>query len=366
VGDRESALEDLVSRSARPDPGFWRGRRVLLTGHTGFKGAWTALWLARLGAEVHGFALPAEGSESLWREFQSGLLAGETIGDVRDAGAVREAAAAARPEIVLHLAAQALVRRGYADPVSTIAVNALGTAQLLDALRGCGDVRAVIVVTTDKVYAEAASGAPYRETDALGGADPYSASKAAAELIARSFSASYLTPAGVALGTARAGNVIGGGDFAQDRLIPDLWRSVRAGAPLRLRHPTATRPWQHVLDPLRGYLLYAERLCGAGAPPALNFGPAAGDRLTVAALADAVAKALGASAGWEADGVRQLPEAQALSLDASLAAETLGWEPLLAAEEMVAWTARWYAAFAAGAPAMQLCEDQIAAYEATL
>ncbi|MFL6863200.1 MAG: CDP-glucose 4,6-dehydratase [Allosphingosinicella sp.] len=345
-------MEELVDPAApRPAPAFWRGRRVLLTGHTGFKGAWAALWLARLGAETHGFALAAEAPEALWTALPGGLLASETIGDLRDRAAVAEAVRRARPQIVLHLAAQALVRRGHADPVGTIATNVLGSAHLLAAL---GGAEAVLIATTDKVYAQPGPKRPFRETDPLGGDDPYSASKASVELIARSFAHR------LAIATARAGNVIGGGDFAEDRLVPDLWRAARRGAPLRLRFPQATRPWQHVLDPLAGYLLYLERLAGGGGalPPALNFGPASGESVTVAALAEA----LGAG-GWEADPGPHPPEAAALSLDASLARETLGWRPRLGAAEMIEWTARWYDAFAAGEAAGRLCEAQIQAWE---
>ena len=239
---------------SEPDGGFWQGRRVFLTGHTGFKGAWAALWLADLGAEVHGFALPPHTEPSLWEQVGTGLLAGETLADLADRDALTEAVRRARPQIVLHMAAQALVTRSYADPVGTFATNVLGTAHLLDALRAADGLEAVVVVTTDKVYANDGSGRVFVEDDPLGGGDPYSASKSAAELLTRSFAASFFDPAGVPVATARAGNVLGGGDWSADRLAPNIWRAARSGVPLLLRSPQATRPWQHVLEPLAGYL----------------------------------------------------------------------------------------------------------------
>ena len=270
---------------------FWRDRRVLLTGHTGFKGAWLALWLERLGAQVFGLALPptipSPRGFPNWRPRRSR----SRIGDIRDAGVVARAVQEARPQIVIHMAAQALVRRSYRAPVETFATNVMGTAHLLDSLRGAEGLQAVLVVTTDKVYRNDGNGHPFAEDDPLGGADPYSASKAAAEIVVASMATSFFGGKGVA--TARAGNVIGGGDWSEDRLIPDIWRAVKAGKPLRLRNPEATRPWQHVLDPLAGYLRYAERLAsGADVPKALNFGPLPGDALTVAEIADAMLAAM--------------------------------------------------------------------------
>ncbi len=348
-----------------PDPGFWRGRRILLTGHTGFKGAWAALWLHRLGAEVHGFALAPEGEPNLWRAIGGGPIAGEATGDVRDLDSVRSCIDQSRPELVLHMAAQALVRRSYRDPVGTIAANVLGTAHLLEALREASGLRAVLVVTTDKVYANDGSGRPFEEGDPLGGSDPYSASKAASELVTRAFAASLLETAGVAVATARAGNVIGGGDWSEDRLVPDLYRAARSGERPRLRDPEATRPWQHVLDPLAGYLLYLEALAsGSRVPRALNFGPIPGDSMKVSELAEAMGEALGGSPAWEPDLGDHSGEARTLSLDSSLARQSLGWVPRLPLREAVRWTADWYAGFAEGLPARSLCEEQIAEYEA--
>jgi CDP-glucose 4,6-dehydratase len=364
VGGGQSALEELVT-GRRPDPAFWRGRRVLLTGHTGFKGAWAALWLNHLGAEVHGFALAPDTEPSLWEEAGRGLLASEVRGDLADAAAIGGAVRAARPQIVLHLAAQALVGRGYEDPVGTVRTNSLGTVNLLEALRTCDALEAAVVVTTDKVYANDGSGRPLVEDDALGGDEPYGASKAAAELLTHAFARSFFAPRGVPVATARAGNVIGGGNWSAGRLIPDIWRAAAAGVPPMLRAPASTRPWQHVLEPLAGYLAYAEDLAaGRPVPPALNFGPPPGPPVTAAALAEAMLAALGAKPAWEAQAGAGLPEAALLALDSSLARESLGWQARLAAPEAVQWTAAWYAAHRGGADARTLCLDQIVQYEA--
>lgn len=365
MGKRQPAVEDLVIVLRGPDPDFWSGRRILITGHNGFKGAWAALWLRRLGAEVHGFALAPEGEPNLWRALGDGVAADGAIGDLRDAASVRRHVLETSPELVLHMAAQSLVRRSYRDPVGTIAVNTLGTAHLLEALRDLPGLRAVLIVTTDKVYANDGFGRDFREGDPLGGADPYSASKAAAELIARGFAKSFLEPAGIAVATARAGNVIGGGDWAEDRLVPDLYRAARSGDRLLLRAPEATRPWQHVLDPLAGYLLFLEALAaGPEVPRALNFGPDSGESMKVGELATVMSEAMGVSGGWMRDPADHPNEARALSLDSSLARQSLGWAPRLSLREAASWTARWYSAFAEGAQARTLCEQQIADYEA--
>jgi CDP-glucose 4,6-dehydratase len=302
VGLRRAALEglDMIERA------FWRGRRVLLTGHTGFKGAWLALWLEQLGAEVVGLALPPDTEPALYSLLAPIIGLRSRVGDIRDPVMLAQAVSEARPQIVIHLAAQALVRRSYRRPVETFGINVMGTALLLDSLRAVADLQAVLVITTDKVYRNSGRGEPFGEDDPLGGGDPYSASKAAAELATASMAASFFAGRGVAVATARAGNVIGGGDWSEDRLIPDIWRAVHSGAPLRLRNPQATRPWQHVLEPLAGYLRYAERLAsGANVPRALNFGPPLGDVATVAEVADAMLAALHAGQGWIKDDVEQ-------------------------------------------------------------
>jgi CDP-glucose 4,6-dehydratase len=344
---------------------FWRNRRVLLTGHTGFKGAWLALWLEQLGAEVVGLALPPDTEPALYSLLAPMMGLRSRVGDIRDPVIVAEVIAQARPQIVIHMAAQALVRRSYRLPVETISTNVLGTALLLDRLRTAEGLQAVLVITTDKVYRNDGDAHPFAEHDALGGADPYSASKAAAELITATMGASFLAKAGVAVATARAGNVIGGGDWSEDRLVPDVWRAVTTGALLRLRHPQATRPWQHVLEPLAGYLRYAERLAGgADLPRALNFGPPPGDVATVAEVADAMLDAMHAKSRWVRDAGEQPEEAQHLTLDPALAMRSLGWRPRLNARQAVQWTADWYRAVAAGAPARAAALDQVARYEA--
>lgn len=348
-----------------PDPDFWRGRRVLLTGHTGFKGTWAALWLRRLGAEVHGFALAPDTDPSLWIEAGEGLLATETRADLADADAVRGVVEQARPEIVLHLAGQALVRRATQAPLETVRTNTLGTANLLDALRACDSLRAAVIVTTDKVYDNDESGRAFVESDRLGGDEPYGASKAAAEMLTRAYARSYFAPRGIGVGTARAGNVIGGGNWSADRLVPDIWRAAVRGVPLVLRAPSATRPWQHVLEPLAGYFLYAEALAvGGDVAEALNFGPAEDAPVTVAEIAVSMAEALGVARPWRVEPDAGLSEARLLALDSTLAQASLGWRPRLAAPEAVAWTASWYAAHRGGADARTLCLDQIGRYEA--
>lgn len=346
---------------------FWRNRRVLLTGHTGFKGAWLSLWLEQLGADVVGLALPPDTEPALYSLVAPVMGLRSRVGDIRDPVIVAEVVAQARPQVVIHMAAQALVRRSYRLPVETFSTNALGTALLLDRLRAVEGLQAVLVITTDKVYHNDGDAHPFAEHDRLGGADPYSASKAAAELITASMGASFLAKAGVAVATARAGNVIGGGDWSEDRLIPDIWRAVTAGEPLRLRHPHATRPWQHVLEPLAGYLRYAERLAGgADTPRTLNFGPPPGDVATVADVADAMLDAMHTKSHWILDGGDQPEEAQHLTLDPTLAKRSLGWRPRLDARQAVQWTADWYRAVAAGTPARTVTLDQIARYEALL
>lgn len=327
-----------------PDPGFWRGRRVLVTGHTGFKGAWLTLWLDRLGAKVTAVALPPDPGPNLHdlaciRESCDGL-----IQDLRDAAGVAARVAEARPQIVLHLAAQALVRRSLVDPAGTFATNVVGTMNLLNALRGTEGLEAILVVTSDKVYANDGSGRPMREDDRLGGHDPYSASKAACELAAHSFADSFLAGTGIRLATARGGNVIGGGDFAEDRIAPDCVRAALEGVPVVLRHPRATRPWQHVLDCLCGYLLFAEHLTGApeAAPRALNFGPEPGDEIAVAEFAEAMLAALGARSGVEVREPERSVEAPRLALDSALARRALGWRDRLVGRQAIEASAAWY------------------------
>jgi CDP-glucose 4,6-dehydratase len=344
---------------------FWRDRRVLLTGHTCFKGAWLSLWLEQIGAQVFGLALPPDTEPALYSLLQPFARLHARLADIRDPAAVAAAVDEARPQIVIHMAAQSLVRRAYRQPVDTFATNVMGTAHLLEAVRGVGGLQAVLVITTDKVYRNDGQGRPFTEDDPLGGADPYSASKAAAEFVVASMARSFFAAEGVAVATARAGNVIGGGDWAEDRLIPDVWRAVRAGAPLPLRYPQATRPWQHVLEPLSGYLIYAERLAsGAAVPPALNFGPKPDEVLTVAEVAEAMLKAMQSPQGWVRAGGANPKEADTLAIDPSLAMRTLGWRPRLGPAQSVQWTADWYRAVNDGADPRRAAVEQIRRYEA--
>ncbi len=345
-----------------------KGRRVLVTGHTGFKGSWLALWLAELGAEVHGFSLPDLEGPS---HFELGGVKDRVAdhrGDVRDPASLRRAFAAARPEVVFHLAAQALVRESYADPKGTFDVNVGGTVNVLEEVRACREVRAAVVVTSDKCYENRETTRPYVETDAMGGHDPYSASKGAAELVAASYRRSFFAPEGrVALATARAGNVFGGGDFAATRLVPDVVRAIASGKPVVLRNPTSVRPWQHVLEPVSGYLALAEALLASPAAhaTAYNFGPAADDHVTVLELARRFVAAYGEGA-IEVGAERGPHEAGLLVLSCEKAQRALGWEPRLDVREAIGWAAAWYRAWAKG-PASELpalSRAQLAAYRA--
>jgi CDP-glucose 4,6-dehydratase len=347
-----------------PNDSFWAGRRVLLTGHTGFKGAWMAVWLQRLGARVTGFALPADGGPNLWRELDPGILEHEFLNDLADRRALQATIAAANPEVVIHMAAQSLVRRSYAQPVETFATNLMGTVHLLNALREAPDLRAALIVTTDKVYVNNNQGRDFCEDDPLGGHDPYSASKAAVEIATASFAASFFEPHQVAVATARAGNVIGGGDWSEDRLVPDVWRAAVRGETLALRSPDATRPWQHVIEPLAAYLLYVEALAsGRDVPRALNIGPLPGDQATVGKVAEAMATALGGDSAWRRDERPAPPEMQLLSLDPGRAMASLPWHPRLSCAQAIAWSAEWYSRHRQGTAPLELCRAQIQAYE---
>ncbi|MHB2169786.1 CDP-glucose 4,6-dehydratase [Alsobacter sp. R-9] len=347
--------------SRAPDPQAWRGRSVLVTGHTGFKGSWLALLLARLGAQVHGVALEPPPGPSLFA--LAGVrdrLASHRILDIRDGAALSAAVTEADPEVVFHLAAQALVGVSYRDPAGTFATNVDGTIHLMQALRGRAGCAAALVVTSDKVYRNDGSGRPFREDDPLGGHDPYSASKAACEIAVASWASSFGGEL-PRIATARAGNVIGGGDFAEDRLIPDLVRADRAGRPLLIRRPDATRPFQHVLDVLLGYVLFAEDLMDRpDAPTALNFGPSEPET-SVRDLLRRYGAARGRPVAWEPVPGPVYGEAPRLALDATLARQRLRWQPRLAGDGAVGATAAWYEAWAGGADVARLTHDQIAA-----
>lgn len=322
--------------------GVYSGCRVLVTGHTGFKGSWLALWLQRLGAQVAGLALPAPGSPSHWELLGLDIDARTT--DIRDAAAVLAAVAHFRPEIVFHLAAQALVRPSYDDPLATWSTNVMGTAHVLEACRHVSGLRAIVVATSDKCYANREWHWAYRESDPLGGHDPYSASKAGAEMVAASYRQSFFAPAGrTLLATARAGNVIGGGDWGQDRLVPDAARAVAGGAALQVRNPQATRPWQHVLEPLSGYLMLGQKLLQGerAAADAWNFGPGPEGNVTVSALLDTM-RGEWPELRWQAEGVAGPHEARLLHLDSARARAELQWQPVWSLPEGAAATAAWY------------------------
>jgi len=348
----------------RPEPAFWNGKRVLLTGHTGFKGSWAAIWLARLGARVTGLALAPDQPESLFDIAGVANLTGSHLVDLRDRAAVAGLVDRQAFDIVLHMAAQPIVRTSIAEPVETFATNVMGTAHLLEALRGQPALRAVLVITSDKVYANAEAGQAFAESAPLGGKDPYSASKAATEIVTSSFARSYFDKAGVPVATARGGNVIGGGDVSPDRLVSDIVRAARAGAPVALRHPEATRPWQHVLDCVAGYLIYAEALAQEpDAPRALNFGPkVGGQEITVGELATMAVEALGARP-WRHEPDPNSIEAGALAIDTGLAKRRLGFESRLDGRDAVGWTMAWHRRQAAGEDALSLCREQIEDYE---
>jgi CDP-glucose 4,6-dehydratase len=331
------------------DPQFWAGRRVYLTGHTGFKGAWTALLLERLGADVTGFALPANDANDLFEaaKVRSGLHRHE-VGDIRDLGSLSASLQAAEPEIVLHMAAQSLVRLSYDEPVSTYATNVMGTVHLLEAVRRVPSIRATIVVTSDKCYENVGWVWGYRESDRLGGHDPYSNSKGCAELVTDSYRKSFFQAQGLShVASVRAGNVIGGGDWARDRLVPDAMRAFSANSVLRIRHPDAVRPWQHVLDPITGYLRLAQSLFENGAQfaEAWNFGPAAGSEVPVSTVVSRLALLWGNSASWELDGDRHVHEAAYLKLDCSKAARRLNWRPATNLDRTLQLTFDWYRSF---------------------
>lgn len=349
-----------VAAPRRPDPQAWRGRTVLLTGHTGFKGSWLALMLARLGAQVHGLALdPPPGPAAFRLAGVEAVLASHRVCDIRNPLALAAAVADIAPSAVLHLAAQAIVGASYRDPAGTFATNVSGTINLLEALRGRTDCVAALVVTSDKVYRNDGRGVPFVEDDPLGGHDPYSASKAACEIAVASWASSFGDGL-PRIGTARAGNVIGGGDFGEDRLIPDLVRADRAGVPLKIRRPDATRPFQHVLDVLAGYLLFAEDLiASADAPVALNFGPSEPDT-AVRDLLERYGAARGRPVRWEALPGPSYGEAPRLALDSSRARQRLGWSPVLAGPAVLAATAEWYEAWAQGGDLAAMSAAQVA------
>ena len=356
-----------MSAFGKTAPGFWSGKRVLLTGHTGFKGGWLALWLRRLGAEVTGIALTPNTKPSLFELARITEVLNSHICDIRDSSALAQIVRDAHPEIVFHLAAQPLVHASYRDPLETYSTNVMGTAHVLNALRGLDNTKVAVMVTTDKVYRNNEWAYPYRETDPLGGHDPYSASKAASEIVIASYRDAYLAQQGVAVATARAGNVIGGGDWSEDRLIPDAVRAWTSGQPLVIRNPQAIRPWQHVLEPLSGYLTLAQKLWEQPAlAGAYNFGPHTHEAGTVENVTKFASSAYGMCVTSYQNNSENPHEAGWLALEVAKARVALGVNPKWHLAETVQRTMAWYRAQQQGADARELCEAEITQYEAVL
>lgn len=365
MGFRKGSLEDLAI-----NPAFWKNKRVLLTGHTGFKGSWLALWLQRLGAKLYGYSLPAPTTPNLFElaAVDKGMVSLE--GDLCDGARLKQVVVDHHPEIVLHLAAQSLVRRSYEDPIGTYATNVMGTVNLLEAVRQAGGVKVVVIVTSDKCYKNQERASGYREDEPLEGYDPYSSSKSCAELVTSAFRNSFFhvdeyRRHGVALASARAGNVIGGGDWADDRLVPDIIRAMLENRTVVIRYPRAVRPWQHVLEPLSGYLLLAQKLWEDGPRYAegWNFGPRDEDAKPVSWIADQLTKMWSGNAKWELDGSPQPHEAGYLKLDCSKAGNILGWTPRTDLKLALEWTVDWYGAHKKKKEMRDVTEAQIARFD---
>jgi CDP-glucose 4,6-dehydratase len=360
-------VEGVVTMTL-PRPEDWANRRVFVTGHTGFKGSWLCLWLQAMGAELHGLALDPPTDPNLFTIARvESAMASHTIGDVRDAAMLTDLVKRVRPDVVFHLAAQPLVRRSYREPVETYAVNVMGTAHVLDASRQVGGVRAIVNVTTDKCYENRNTQTVCAEDDPLGGFDPYSSSKAASELVTAAYRRSFLSGGGTGVATARAGNVIGGGDWAEDRLIPDALRALDAGTALTIRSPRAVRPWQHVLEPLAGYLLLAERLMSdpTAAAEGWNFGPNPADARSVESILARLQHRCPALA-WHCDPAPQPHESPYLMLDSGKAARRLGWQPRWPVEAAVDRIIDWHQAWRRGDDMRRVSLAQIEAYSAAL
>lgn len=345
------------------DAHYWRGKRVLLTGHTGFKGTWATHWLSALGADISGLALAPDTTPNMFHLTCAQGSIAHHVCDIRNRSAVAAVIAQVEPELVLHMAAQPLVRRSVREPVDTFATNVMGTINVLDALRFAPQLKAVLVVTTDKVYENKESGTPFCEEDALGGHDPYAASKAACEIAVSSFARTYFAEKGIAVATARGGNVIGGGDFSEDRLVPDIWRATQRREALCVRYPNATRPWQHVLDCLAGYLIYLVALAeNRTADRALNFGPEPGSPMTVAEIVASMQRALGSETGYVLDNGPKPREMQALTLNSDRARASLKWYDRLPGQAALQATAAWYQALAEGEDMQRFTLQQIDAF----
>ena len=360
---RLRTLEAVVS-----GPFAWTGRRVFLTGHTGFKGGWLAIWLKHLGAHVRGYALDPSSSPNFFGATHTAAGMEDIRGDLSDLPRLAESVRSFAPEIVFHLAAQPLVREGYAHPLDTYQTNVMGTVHVLEAVRQTPSVRAVVCVTTDKVYENREDGIAFREDDPLGGYDPYSSSKAAAELVAAAYRQSFFSSSGgqCLLATARAGNVIGGGDWSADRLLPDLLHGFERGEMVPIRRPESVRPWQHVVEPLSGYLRLGEKLLQSDGrcARAYNFGPAAEDAWPVRRIVEQVARLWGNGARWTMDAASGVHEAHTLMLDASRAEADLGWRPRLRLETALEWLVQWHRGHMRGEDMREATLQQIADFQA--
>ncbi|MGW6979068.1 CDP-glucose 4,6-dehydratase [Streptomyces sp. NPDC054932] len=343
---------------------FWAGKRIFVTGHTGFKGSWLTVLLDHLGAETTGYSLPTVDEPSLFSAAGVRALCRDLRGDVRDLDALQRAVEAAQPQIVVHLAGQAIVARGFADPLGTLSHNVLGTASLLEAVRRGGSAAAVVVATTDKVYRNPGPGNRYGEADLLGGNEPYGVSKACAELVTECYRDAYLGPAGIRVASARAGNVVGGGDWGESRLVPDIVRAWQAGRPVLVRNPRHVRPWQYVLDVLTGYLTLAERLSRGEAPEgAYNFGPCADDTVDVASVVAAARTLYPQGEAILGSGEDASCESAWLRIDASKAHRELGFSNRFGVDEAIRETLRWYRLVHEGGEPLTVCRDMIRAYE---
>jgi CDP-glucose 4,6-dehydratase len=365
VGIQARAMEG-VGMNAQ----FWRGRRVLLTGHTGFKGSWLSLWLQKLGANVAGYALPAESAKSLFELAEVGKQMESVYADIRNLQHLRELCERFQPEVVFHFAAQSLVRRSYLEPIETYQVNVMGTVHLLEAVRSTESCRAVVNITSDKCYENREWTWGYRESDQIGGHDPYSSSKGCAELVTAAYRLSFFEAQDtkrVAVATARAGNVIGGGDFSKDRIVPDFMAAMKNGNPLYVRNPDAVRPWQHVLEPLSGYLLLAEKLWNEPAQYAQgwNFGPSPDDVRSVRWIVEKLNEYSGKRISWEVGPTSRLHEAHLLVLDSAKARMMLDWKPRWTLEQALKAVVRWHNALEAGESLRDVVIQQITSYEAT-
>jgi len=350
------------------NPDFWRGKRVFLTGHTGFKGSWLSLWLQSMGAQLQGLALDPPTTPNLFTEARVGAGMASTIGDIRDLATVQQAMAAFQPDIVLHMAAQPLVRLSYVEPVETYATNVMGTVHVLEAARRAGSVRAIVNVTTDKCYENKEWFWGYREDEPMGGYDPYSNSKGCSELVTSAYRRSFFQKEGIALASGRAGNVIGGGDWAADRLVPDILRAFERQQPVVIRNPHSTRPWQHVLEPLSGYLTLAEQLWEHGQAYAegWNFGPTDDDARPVQWIVERLVQAWGEGARWQLDGADHPHEAGYLKLDISKAKHRLGWRPSWHLDTALDKIVQWHQAWLAQQDVQALCLAQIQQYTAAM